>query len=75
MFIAPLLPQDRAPAERNVSEVDCASRASLAPLGRGERFWRRAFYKHFAPTGRGKCLHNLAKKTRSWNFVLQIEKG
>ena len=60
----------RAPAERNVSD-DCANRASFAPLERRELFWRSAFYKHFVPTGRGKCLENLAKKTRSWTFVPQ----
>ena len=61
----------RAPAERNVSDDDCASRASFAPLERVEPFWSRAFYKHFVPTGRGNCLENLAKKTSSWIFVLQ----
>jgi hypothetical protein len=62
----------RAPAERNVSDDDCASRASFAPLERGEPFWSRAFYKHFVPMGRGKCLENLAKKTRSCRFASQI---
>jgi len=62
MFIAPLLTvTTRAPAERNVSDM-IAQGESFAPLERGESFWSREFYKHFVPTGRGKCLENLAKK-------------
>jgi len=61
----------RAPAERNVSDDDCASRASFAPLERGEPFGVAGSINISSLRDEEKCLENLAKKTRSWTFVLQ----
>jgi hypothetical protein len=46
----------RAPAERNVSADECATRAGFAPPERGGSFRTSAFYKHCVPTGRASLL-------------------
>jgi len=70
MFIEPLLPTIRAPAERNVSGDEWEiEHVSLLWSDEGS-LGSRGFYKHFVPLGRGSCAQKtLSEKQEVTNLL------